>query len=217
MTMDQGSRPAVRIIRNRSRALTLLACVTAAALLGDVSRLLLESALSSPVQAAAVPEVDRSPAAPSEHVPAQAVAPHSVEDHSGNHTDPVAPVLAGIVIILLVAKIGGDLFERIGMPAVLGELTVGVLLGNMAFLSGWHGLDFLHPPAAIDVRQKVTEIEQIAESTDLDHAERQSRIAAIESEIDDYQPYNTGAILKMLAGIGVILLLFEVGLESTIR
>ena len=56
---------------------------------------------------------------------------------AGGHVNPVAPVLAGIVIILLLAKIGGDLFERISMPAVLGELLVGVLLGNAALLTGW--------------------------------------------------------------------------------
>ena len=87
----------------------------------------------------------------------------------------------------------------------------------MAFLTGWHGVDFLHPPATIDVRQKVTDIEQTARSQDLDPAEREWRIASIKDELANYEPDNTGAILKMLAGIGVILLLFEVGLESTVR
>ena len=105
------------------------------------------------------------------------------EGHGGGHADPVAPVLAAIVIILLLAKMGGDVFERLKMPAVLGELVVGVLLGNVAFLTGWDGLDFLKPPP------------------------------------DDYvgSAYSTGAILKILAGIGVVLLLFEVGLESSVR
>jgi Kef-type K+ transport system membrane component KefB len=100
---------------------------------------------------------------------------------------------------------------------VLGELTVGILLGNMAFLTGWHGLDFLHPPETIDVRQKLSEVEQLAANPDIAPAERDARVAEIKAELADYQPYNTGAVLKMLAGIGVILLLFEVGLESTVR
>lgn len=229
--MHRGSQPGQRRScdtvnrrRNYRRVLRLLACVAAAALLCDTGRHLAEVAFSSPAHAAVATAADSTLSSPTEHVPTQAVAPQPTEDHGGNHTDPVAPVLAGIVIILLVAKIGGDLFERIGMPAVLGELTVGILLGNAAFISqqfiggtGWQGLNFLHPPATIDVRQKVTEIEQVAASPDLEPAERQSRIAAIETELADYQPYNTGAILKMLAGIGVILLLFEVGLESTVR
>ena len=33
-------------------------------------------------------------------------------------------------MILLAAKLGGDLFERFGQPAVLGELIIGMLIGN---------------------------------------------------------------------------------------
>jgi Kef-type K+ transport system membrane component KefB len=108
-------------------------------------------------------------------------------DHGGGHVDPVAPVLLGIVVILLLAKVGGDLFERLGLPAVLGELAFGVIIGNFAMLSGgisylisgtateWHNFDFLHPEA------------------------------------------QAGATLDILARIGVILLLFEVGLESRVH
>src|SRR5690606_29828346 len=108
---------------------------------------------------------------------------------------------AGIVIILFVAKVGGDLFERLKMPAVLGELTVGILLGNMAFMTGWHGLDFLHPPAEIDVRGKLDRLVVLADAEDIPADERREEIASIEAEVAEYQPYNTGAVLKMLAGI----------------
>jgi Kef-type K+ transport system membrane component KefB len=124
---------------------------------------------------------------------------HAKDDHAdhsgGGHADPVTPVLAAIVVILLLAKIGGDLFERFGMPAVLGELSFGVLLGNLSLLTspilyfftgtfdGWHGLDFVKPPD--------------------------------EAILGD--PYSAGAVIKILAGIGVVLLLFEVGLESSVR
>ncbi len=48
----------------------------------------------------------------------------------GGHTDPVAEILLAITIILLAAKIAGDLFERIHMPRRSGELTVGILLAT---------------------------------------------------------------------------------------
>jgi Kef-type K+ transport system membrane component KefB len=74
-----------------------------------------------------------------------------------------------------------------GMPAVLGELSIGVVIGNFALLTG--GLaggdvfEFLQaPPEGIDS-----------------------------------DPYQAGAVIKILAGIGVVLLLFEVGLETNIR
>ncbi|MFQ5733380.1 MAG: cation:proton antiporter [Planctomycetaceae bacterium] len=110
-----------------------------------------------------------------------AESPH--DEPGGGHSDPVAPVLAAIVLILFFAKIGGDLFERFGMPAVLGELAVGIILGNAAYLTGWDGFDFLQQP-------------------------EEGFVGRV---------YNTGAMIKILAGIGVVLLLFEVGLESSVR
>ena len=53
------------------------------------------------------------------------------------HTDPIAPILLGIVIILGAAKFGGGIFEKIGQPAVLGELVLGIIIGNLAYFTGW--------------------------------------------------------------------------------
>src|SRR5215475_10773005 len=43
-------------------------------------------------------------------------------------------ILVGLAIMLVVAKLGGELFERWGQPAVLGELVGGILIGNLAIL-----------------------------------------------------------------------------------
>ena len=92
-------------------------------------------------------------------------------DHEGGgHASPVTPVLLGLVIMLLAAKIGGEAAERVHQPAVLGELIAGVILGNLV-LFGFHGLDFLA----------------------------------------------TNEGIAIIAEIGVVLLLFEVGLESNVR
>lgn len=100
--------------------------------------------------------------------------------HEGGHQDPVAEVLLAITIVLLAAKGAGELFERVHMPAVLGELTVGILLGNWALLTGMETVTFLKPSAG--------------------HPEAM-----------------TGNVLDMLSRIGVVLLLFEVGLETRVR
>jgi len=86
------------------------------------------------------------------------------------HGSTVAGVLVALVVILLGAKIGGSLCARIGQPEVLGELVIGVILGNF-FLFG----------------------------------------------TDIFEPLKTEAVLEIFAEIGVILLLFEVGLESRLR
>ncbi|MEZ6130632.1 MAG: cation:proton antiporter [Planctomycetaceae bacterium] len=114
--------------------------------------------------------------APDSHAPD---SEHS-EMGTAGHEDPVAEVLLAIFIILLLAKVVGDLFERIGMPAVLGELTVGIILGNWMLFTGSEALNFFKPHPG-----------------DAHHL--------------------TGTVLDMLARIGVVLLLFEVGLESRVK
>ena len=88
----------------------------------------------------------------------------------GPHSDPVAFAALALAVILIAAKLGGHVAQRIGQPAVLGELLVGVVLGNL----GLAGLGWLEP---------------IKSDTSID----------------------------VLARLGVIILLFEVGLESTVR
>ncbi|MFN2597895.1 MAG: cation:proton antiporter [Pyrinomonadaceae bacterium] len=79
--------------------------------------------------------------------------------------DPL--VLVGVAVMLVAAKLCGELFERRGQPAVLGELLGGMLLGALA-LAG----------------------------------------------VGTFQALRTDAVVGALAEIGVVILLFEVGLES---
>ncbi len=110
------------------------------------------------------------------------------EGEAAGHDDPVTPLLLAISVVLLAAKVGGDLMVRVRQPAVLGELLVGVVLGNLVIF-GFDGLEFLRP---------------------LDHAHggmghgiNANALASI--------------TLDALARIGVILLLFEVGMESSVN
>jgi Kef-type K+ transport system membrane component KefB len=86
-----------------------------------------------------------------------------------NHgLDPA--VLIGVAVMLVAAKLAGEVFERIRQPAVLGELVAGVLLGNLVIF-GFSGVE----------------------------------------------PLKTNETITALAELGVIILLFEVGLESDLR
>lgn len=79
-------------------------------------------------------------------------------------------VLVGLAAMLIVAKLGGELFERIGQPAVLGELIGGIIIGNLV-LFGFTAAE----------------------------------------------PLKTNEVIAAIAEIGVIILLFEVGLESDLK
>ncbi len=54
----------------------------------------------------------------------------------GHGSDSVPIVLLSLAFVLVGAKLGGELFERMGQPSVLGELGTGILLANLAPLLG---------------------------------------------------------------------------------
>ena len=56
-------------------------------------------------------------------------AQHGTEDVS---TGDVTLFFLALAAILVAAKVGGELIERLNQPAVLGELVVGIILGNLA-------------------------------------------------------------------------------------
>jgi Kef-type K+ transport system membrane component KefB len=47
--------------------------------------------------------------------------------------DPIAALLASLVAIFVATKLLGEIAQRLGQPAVLGELVAGVLLGGSVF------------------------------------------------------------------------------------
>lgn len=74
-----------------------------------------------------------------------------------------------VALLLIIAKLSG-IIERIKQPAVLGELLIGVVLGNLALMN-----------------------------------------------VMWFEPIKTDMYVKFIAELGVIILLFQVGLESTIH
>lgn len=93
------------------------------------------------------------------------------EDPTGSGPHGLDPgVLIGVAIMLVLAKLGGEIFERLNAPAVLGELIAGIVLGNLVIF-GFSGAE----------------------------------------------PLKTNATIAALAELGVIILLFEVGLESDLK
>jgi Kef-type K+ transport system membrane component KefB len=95
----------------------------------------------------------------------EAASPTAGYDHG---LEPM--VLIGLAVMLIVAKLGGELFERIGQPPVLGELLGGILIGNLV-LFGFNAAE----------------------------------------------PLKTNELIAAISQIGVINLLFEVGLESDLK
>jgi len=102
-------------------------------------------------------------------VAGQLLLPQAALAAGGASAQHTATIFLWIVVILLAAKMG-SLVDRAAQPVVLGELLMGIALGNLALL----GIDWLEP---------------------------------IESD----------EIIAFLAELGVVILLFQIGLESSVE
>lgn len=100
--------------------------------------------------------------------PAISFAAEQGEKAEGGHGS-IALVFGVMAILLILSKLG-SLVTRLGQPAVLGEILVGVILGNLALI----GFGFFR---------------------ELEHNQ----------------------IIAFLAEFGVVILLFQIGLESNIK
>jgi len=96
---------------------------------------------------------------------------HEDADHADEESSmkEIVVVLFGLIVIIAAAKLGGEIAERLHQPAVLGELLLGVVIGNLV-LFNVHALEFIK------------------------HHE----------------------FIELIAEIGVLILLFEVGLENNL-
>ena len=53
------------------------------------------------------------------------------------HHDPIAPVIFGVTLILIAALVGRYAARSLKQTSVLGELLMGVLLGNVLYYFGY--------------------------------------------------------------------------------
>jgi len=107
-------------------------------------------------------------------------------------------VLLSLVVVYVTSKLGGELSKRLNLPPVLGELVGGVVVGISAF----HLLMFPENSAAATD----SVIMQVLQWLGQLNPEAITHIFQSQSEV-----------ISVLAELGVIVLLFEIGLESDLR
>ena len=110
----------------------------------------------------------------------------------------LAAVLLSIVVIYLASKVGGELLSRFGLPPVLGELVGGVVVG----ISVLHLLVFPEGGAESSSSLIMTFLQTTAGLT----PDAADAVFTAQSEV-----------ISVLSELGVIILLFEIGLESNIK
>ncbi len=88
--------------------------------------------------------------------------------HGDGHGENIAIVFFWMAILLIAAKVSG-LVEKWGQPSVLGELVIGIILGNLTLIG-----------------------------------------------LGVFEPIKDNSIINFLSQLGVVILLFQIGLESNI-
>jgi Kef-type K+ transport system membrane component KefB len=107
-------------------------------------------------------------------------------------------VLLTLVVIYLASKLGAEASKRLDFPPVLGELVAGVIVG----VSALHLVIF--PEGGLTAQDSFL----MTALQGLNHLTPASLTSVFEAQSE---------VISVLAEIGVIILLFEIGLESDLR
>jgi Kef-type K+ transport system membrane component KefB len=107
-------------------------------------------------------------------------------------------VLLSLVVIYLASKIGGEISQRLNLPPVLGELVGGVIVG----VSALHTIVFADSGLLASDSGVMSVLQWIYQIS-----------PAITNTVFESQ----SEVISVLAELGVIILLFEIGLECDLR
>jgi Kef-type K+ transport system membrane component KefB len=122
----------------------------------------------------------------------------ATETETADSSLVLCAVLLSLVVIYFASKVGGELSNRLGLPPVLGELVAGVVVGTSVL----HLVVF--PEGGADSSSSL--IMSFLQSTSGLSPDSADAVFTAQSEV-----------ISVLAELGVIVLLFEIGLESNIK
>jgi Na+:H+ antiporter len=145
---------------------------------------------------------------------------------AGAHADPFAFVLLQLAIVTVVAMVGRWAATRARQPAVLGELVMGVVVGNIGY---WLGNPLFVlimrfgevQPLFGELWRSGLPIRDVAATiftpAQLLPGGIGAQVVGILTGSNASQWIIMGAALWIFSNLGVIILLFMVGLESTVH
>jgi len=135
-----------------------------------------------------------------------------------SHSDPIAPVILGVTGILFVALIGRFSARKLGMPSVIGELVMGILVGNIAYYFQFELIAVLREGPAI-----FNTVENLLHGQELELAtlnavgvEGTWHILDILRGPHGFELMQVAYAADVFSRYGIIFLLFLVGLDSSI-
>ncbi|MFA7386347.1 MAG: cation:proton antiporter [Thiohalobacteraceae bacterium] len=143
-----------------------------------------------------------------------------VADCNGGHSDPIAPVILGVTGILFFAVLGRFAARKLGQPSVLGELLMGLLLGNLAY---YFRLDLIlvlreGPAIFAIVEQAFSNGHSLPQAAHLIlQGDTATRVLAALQGPHGAQLLQIAQTVDVFSRYGVIFLLFLVGLDTSVQ
>ena len=138
----------------------------------------------------------------------------------GSHVDPAAPIILGVTGILVFAVIGRYFARRFGQPTVLGELVIGIALGNLVYLLGGDFILVVREGRVlfdmIDLTFAGLSMEEAAAEFFPDPVLAQKIVDIVQGP-HGMQLLSIAHTVDIFSRYGVIFLMFLVGLESSVE
>jgi Kef-type K+ transport system membrane component KefB len=157
--------------------------------------------------------------------PAWATAAAPAPPRQPDHSDPFAPVVLGLAFVMAIAMLGRWLAGRFRQPSVLGELSIGLVVGNIGH---WLGFPvFILITHLGDVRSIFREVwlsgESVAVSTarvlgpaSFEAGGRGAELVPLLTGPDALPLVYLSFGFSLFSVLGLLILAFMIGLQSSI-
>jgi Kef-type K+ transport system membrane component KefB len=137
-----------------------------------------------------------------------------------SHADPVVPILIASIFITLGAALGGLLMRWVKQPAVLGELLVGVLAGNIGYYLGNPTVTVLREGDALAKisHAALTTSSSLGEAAAqiLPPSEHSNLIIVLLASPQGQTYISVFTFIDIVSRLAILILLFLVGLEISL-
>jgi Kef-type K+ transport system membrane component KefB len=134
------------------------------------------------------------------------------------HSDPIAPVILGVTGILAFAILGRVGARRLGQPTVVGELLMGILIGNLGYLLGIDLIVLLREgPLVFELVHEALSCESMEQAaTRIFGADVGAELTAILMGPRGGELMQVAHSVDTFSRYGVIFMLFMVGLKTNV-
>ena len=134
------------------------------------------------------------------------------------HADPVAPVILWVTVIFFFGVLGRYIARQLNQPGVLGELLMGVLVGNLCYFFGMPLAVVLREGSAIfSIITDILMGESVTQAvnTVIPNPHYAQPVIAALSGPNGTDLLRLSYVVDVFSRYGVIFLLFMVGLETS--